>query len=93
MRGTKEREGIQERIVRPWGVLGKEGIVLARKERCRRWQPLMIISLASVRATERPTVEDRVADLRGFEYPLHSPRHRMLHFLFAQLTPISSGTS
>ncbi len=56
-------------------MLGKEGIVLARKERCRRWQPLMIISLASVRATERPTVEDRVADLRGFEYPLHSPRH------------------
>ena len=32
MRGTKERECIQERIARPWGVLGKEGIVLAERK-------------------------------------------------------------
>lgn len=53
--------------------LGKEGIVLARKEKCRRWQPLMIINLF------RPPTNRRLktgSGLGGGKYPLISPHER-----------------
>lgn len=76
--------------------LGKEGIVLARKERCRRWQPLMIISWG-FRSSYQPTVEDRQR-IRGGKYPLisphecstflhHSPRSYLPHLDVITLNP------
>jgi len=50
--------------------LVNEGIVLARKEKCRRWQPLMIINLF------RPPTNRRLRTGSGLEgVSIHSSRH------------------
>jgi hypothetical protein len=73
--------------------LEKEGIVLARKEKCRRWQPLMIIISLFRPPTNQPTVEDRQR-ARGGKYPLISPHARStFSHRTTTTTPILVATS
>jgi hypothetical protein len=72
--------GRERRHTREDGTSMKRGRTRERRDRARTERKMPQMAAAhdqqlGFRTSYQPTVEDRVADLRGFESPLHSPRH------------------